>query len=212
MKKENLKKVLENIQKRDKWVSDLYSLNMNYAFQDKPNGIAECFIIGEEYIGKDDVVLILGDNLYFLNKITTSYINKILYNNINRNYSTIISIKNNNPNLYGVLSRKEDNISIIEKPKDFISNEIITGLYCYPNDVVNFAKTLKPSSRGELEITDVNNHFINEKRMSVINVSDCSKESKWLDCGSFESYFLAQEKVKCLREKGDNFGIIESII
>ena len=160
-------------------------INIEYKIQLEPKGIAEAFILGENFIGPDNVCLILGDNLFFGNTI-----NKLLsksLENINNNLSTIVGYEVSDPERFGVVEFDENKnvVGIEEKPKKPKSNFAVTGLYFYTNDVINYAKSLEPSERGELEITDLNNVYIDNKKM-VIEMMD-SSTFKWLDSGTFSA-------------------------
>lgn len=155
-------------------------ISISYKSQNTPGGIAEAFIIGEDFIGQDPIALILGDNIFYGSELTLQ-----LPKLSNKNHTTLFSCKVNNPSQFGVLKYdKKIPISIIEKPKIAPSSDVITGLYFYDNDVIKIAKTLKKSSRGELEITDINNHYISKERTEIFKLS---RETLWLDTGSFEN-------------------------
>lgn len=194
-------------------------LNISYIDQNKPNGIAESFIIGSEFIGKDNVCLILGDNIFHGNEFV-SFLDKARIN-IQNNNSTIFGVNVNNPNQFGVIEFDSQNriLNIIEKPDNTLSNMIVSGLYYYTNDVVNIAKKLKPSSRGELEITDINNYYLSQNKLRLIKLN--SKIS-WIDTGTYDSlikaskYFQDYEdktgkKVACIEEIALNYGYIDKI-
>lgn len=158
-------------------------MNIEYKIQLEPKGIAEAFILGEKFIGDDNVCLILGDNLFYGNKI-----DKLLSScirNLQNNLCTIIGYEVDDPKRFGVVEfdNNQEVLSIEEKPKKPKSNYAVTGLYFYTNDVIAYAKELKPSNRGELEITDLNNIYI-EKQKMVIEMMD-SNAFKWLDSGTF---------------------------
>ena len=175
--------------------SNLLGLNIKFKIQKKPNGIAEAFILGEKFIGNNQVSLILGDNIFFgkdFQKILTSI------SSSNSNY--IFSYDVFNPNQYGVIKRnkKKVPINIVEKPKTFISNEAVTGLYFYNNDVVKIAKKLKPSKRGELEITDINRIYLKEKNMSIHNLG---RGFTWFDTGSPDSLLNAANFIKSIQDR-----------
>ena len=157
-----------------------------FEIQKEPNGIAEAFIIGEKFIKNDDVCLILGDNLFF---------NSQLIYNVKMKVSAKIFVKKvENPNLYGVLEEKNNVPYLIhEKPKKQISKNAVVGIYMYTNSVINYVKRLKPSKRGELEITDLNNLYINNNDCEVIYLED---DSQWFDSGDFDSLLKASNFVK----------------
>ena len=166
--------------------NDDFNLNFEFKVQKKPNGIAEAFIIGEEFIKNEDVCLILGDNLFFNSKSITK---KSL-----KKSSKIFVKKVENPNSYGVLEVLNDSPKLIhEKPQEFISNFAVVGLYMYTSSVIDKVKQLNPSKRGELEITDLNNIYLKNGECDVIYLEE---KSEWFDSGTFESLFDASEYVK----------------
>lgn len=167
-------------------------LNIEYAVQDAPNGIAEAFIIGEKFIGKRNVTLILGDNIFY------GYLN-FFYKALKKNTgATIFGYRVNDPERYGIVEfNKEGNaVSIEEKPSNPKSNYAVPGLYIYNNDVVSISKNLKPSARGELEITDVNKEYLRNKNLKVEKIG---RGIAWLDTGTPES----------LLQAANFFGVIE---
>ena len=158
-----------------------FKINFEFKVQNKPNGIAEAFIIGENFIENEDICLILGDNLFFNSEL-------ILNKNLKKP-SRIFVKEVANPNSYGVLDlQNKKPILIHEKPKKHISNYIVTGIYMYNNSVVNEVKKLKPSDRGELEITDLNNNYIKKGDCEVVYME---KNSVWFDSGDFDSLLNA---------------------
>ena len=163
-----------------------FKLNFEFKIQNRPNGIAEAFIIGEDFVQNEDVCLILGDNLFFNSKsITNNYLKKS---------SKIFVKKLENPNSYGVLEVYNNIPKLIhEKPSKYISDNAVVGLYMYKNNVIEIAKSLNPSKRGELEITDLNNIYIKKNDCDVIYLEE---KSEWFDSGTFESLFYAAEYVK----------------
>ena len=166
--------------------NDDFNLNFEFKVQKKPNGIAEAFIIGEEFIQNEDVCLILGDNLFFNSKSITK-------KNLKKS-SKIFVKKVENPNSYGVLEVFNNIPKLIhEKPKEFISNFAVVGLYMYNSSVIDKVKELNPSKRGELEITDLNNIYIEAGECDVVHLED---ESNWFDSGTFESLFSASDFVR----------------
>ena len=167
-------------------------LNIEYAVQDAPNGIAEAFIIGEKFIGKRNVTLILGDNIFY------GYLN-FFYKALKKNTgATIFGYRVNDPERYGIVEfNKEGNaISIEEKPSNPKSNYAVPGLYIYNNDVISISKNLKPSARGELEITDINKEYLRNKNLKVEKIG---RGIAWLDTGTPES----------LLQAANFFGVIE---
>jgi glucose-1-phosphate thymidylyltransferase len=169
-----------------------YGLKIEYAIQDAPNGIAQSFIIGEEFIGKDSVTLILGDNIFYGNL-------DFMYNAIRNNKgATIFGYRVTDPERYGIVNFDSNgNITEIEeKPKVPKSNFAVPGLYVYDNKVVEISKSLRPSARGELEITDVNNSYLKAGELQVVKVS---RGVAWLDTGTPEA----------LLQASNFFGVIE---
>lgn len=168
-------------------------LNLNFEIQEKPNGIAEAFIIGKNFIGKSDISLILGDNIFFsegLKKIRKKRLDK---------KARIFLMKVHNPNSYGVCKFKKDNlVSIIEKPKKYISDFAVTGLYTYKYDVVDKVMNLKYSKRGELEITDLNNQYIVNREMEHYKLDD---NSVWFDAGSHASLLESSNFVQSYQNR-----------
>tara|TARA_Y100001935_G_C17308154_1_gene513823 strand:+ start:1265 stop:2140 length:876 start_codon:yes stop_codon:yes gene_type:complete len=173
-------------------------INISYKIQLEPKGIAEAFILGEDFIGEDSVSLILGDNIFYGKNIEDLLKNCI--NNIENSKCTIIGYEVTDPERFGVVEFDINNNvkGVEEKPKNPKSNFAVTGLYFYTNDVVKFAKSLSPSSRGELEITDLNNIFIKEKKM-LIEFMDASR-FKWLDSGTFSALLESSEFIKQQQE------------
>lgn len=188
-------------------------LNIEYALQSAPNGIAESFIIGEEFIGSDGVTLILGDNIFYGN---LDFIYRAL---AKKDGATIFGYRVNDPERYGIVEFDSTGkaISIEEKPTAPKSNYAVPGLYMYDNEVVNIAKNIKPSARGELEITDVNNVYLQKGKL---NVEKIGRGVAWLDTGTPESLLAASNffgviedrqglKVACLEEIAFNRGFIK---
>lgn len=174
--------------------SDL-GCSFSYEVQENPNGLAEAFIIGEKFIGKDSVALILGDNIFY-----GSGLGEILRESVFENNPLIFAIEADNPSRYGVieLSSSGEILSIEEKPKKPKSNFIIPGLYIYPNSVVSISKAIKPSSRGELEITDINNVYLKTKKLKV---KPLPRGVTWLDTGTADSLSDANEFVKVIEKR-----------
>ena len=154
-----------------------FNVKFSYKTQKKPKGIADAFLIGEEFIGDDNVCLILGDNLFFNTDV--------LYENNLKKRCKIFIKKVKNPNNYGVLEEKKGVVyKIHEKPKRFISNYVVVGIYMFTNSVVEYVKRLKPSKRGEIEITDLNNIYIDNNSCEVVLLEN---DSIWFDSGTFDS-------------------------
>ena len=181
-----------------------YGCDFQYAEQENPNGLAEAFIIGENFIGKDNVALILGDNIFY-----GSGLPKLLKANTNPEGGIIYAYHVNDPERYGVVEFDENNhaISIEEKPIKPKSNFAVPGIYFYNNEVVAIAKNITPSKRGELEITNVNKIYLEKGNLSV-RVLD--RGTAWLDTGTFESLMQAGQFVQAIEQRqGLKIGSIE---
>ena len=159
-------------------------INITYKEQESPKGLPDAFILGQKFIGKDNVALILGDNFFYGQNLSKMLINSSKL----KNGAKIILYKVLNPELFGVAKLNENKkiVSIKEKPKKFIADLAITGLYFFDNNVVNYAKKLKPSKRGELEITDILNKYKSKNKLSAEVVG---RGGAWLDTGSIEDYY-----------------------
>ena len=165
--------------------NDDFDVKFEFEVQNKPNGIAQAFIIGEKFIKNNNVCLILGDNLFFDSKKINSDL---------KNSSKIFIKKVNNPSSYGVLEFKDNSPLLIhEKPKKFISNYAVLGIYMYKSSVVDIAKRLEPSYRNEYEITDLNNLYLKNNDCQVVKLEE---ESEWFDSGTFDSLLKASNFVK----------------
>ena len=180
--------------------------SFSYATQDQPRGLAEAFIIGADFIGSDSVSLILGDNIFY-----ASGLSKKLQSCANPDGGIVFAYHVNDPERYGVVefdkSRKA--ISIEEKPTRPRSNFAVPGLYYYDQEVVEIAKNVKPSPRGELEITDINNYYLNKGQL---NVQVFDRGTAWLDTGTFSSLIQAGNFVQVLEERqGLKVGCIEEV-
>ena len=181
-----------------------YGCDFQYAEQENPNGLAEAFIIGENFIGKDNVALILGDNIFY-----GSGLPKLLKANTNPEGGIIYAYHVNDPERYGVVEFDENMtaISIEEKPVKPKSNYAVPGIYFYDNSVVEIAKNIKPSKRGELEITDVNKVYLEKGKLKV-TVLD--RGTAWLDTGTFDSLMQAGQFVQAIEQRqGLKIGSIE---
>ncbi len=177
-----------------------------YAEQAIPNGLAQAFVIGEKFIGNDSVALILGDNIFF-----GVGLSKKLGENIDPNGGVVFAYHVSDPERYGVVEFDATNkaISIEEKPTKPKSNYAVPGLYYYDNEVVNIAKNLKPSARGEYEITDVNKAYLEKGKLQVTKLD---KGTAWLDTGTFLSLQQAGEFVKVIEDRtGVAVGCIEAV-
>ena len=191
-----------------------WGIRLSYQVQQEPNGLAEAFIIGEEFIGGDDVALVLGDNIFYGQGFT-----QLLERVSMSSGATIFGYKVNDPERFGVIEfdEKLNVISLEEKPQKPQSNYATTGLYFYDNDVIEIAKNVKPSARGELEITDINKVYMTQKKLSVELLG---RGFAWLDTGTFESLLQASHfvetiekrqgyKIACLEEIAYNKGWID---
>jgi len=169
-------------------------INIKYKIQPKPSGIAQAFLIGEKFLNKSKCILILGDNIFWGN-----HIEKLLKNNIDNSGATIFLYNVNNPDSYGVAQIKKNVIKkIVEKPKKFISNKAITGLYFFDEKVSAYAKKLKFSLRGELEITDLINKYLENNELSY-EIFD--KGNAWLDAGSHSDLVESSMYVKTIQKR-----------
>ncbi|MDR6808054.1 glucose-1-phosphate thymidylyltransferase [Dyadobacter sp. BE34] len=178
----------------------------SYAVQPSPDGLAQAFIIGEEFIGDDKVALILGDNIFY-----GSGLSSLLQSNNDPDGGVIFAYQVHDPERYGVVEFDKDNhvISIEEKPVEPKSNYAVPGLYFYDNDVVEIAKTIPPSPRGELEITDVNRVYLERGKLKV---GVLNRGTAWLDTGTFQSLMQAGQFVQVIEERqGLKVGCIEEI-
>ena len=186
--------------------SDL-GITLKYKVQEKPNGLAEAFIVGEEFIGNDNVALILGDNIFYGSGFTG-----LVEQAADLTEGAIIfGYPVKDPRAYGVVEFDENGkaISLEEKPKEPKSNYAIPGLYFYDNTVIEKAKNVKPSARGELEITAVNEEYLKEGKLNVIQLG---RGTAWLDTGTFDSLHEASEFVKVLEKRqGVKISCIEEI-
>lgn len=191
-----------------------FGVDLKYEIQDKPNGIAEAFIIGEKFIGDDSVSLILGDNIFFGYQFGDLLEEATKLKQGARIFTTYV----NDPSQFGVAEVDEGGrvISLEEKPKKPKSNLAVTGLYFYDNSVVDMVKNLKPSARGELEITDLNNQYL---KQGTLTNSQLGRGFSWLDTGTHSSLLAASEfvstiekrqglKIACLEEIAFNFNWI----
>ena len=193
-------------------------LKLKYKIQPHPKGLAEAFILGSDFIGNDDVCLVLGDNIFYGNglpkllKSTASYVK-------NSDKSIVFGYNVSDPSRYGVVDfdNKDKVISIEEKPETPKSNYAVVGLYFYKNDVIDISKNIKPSKRGELEITSVNNEYLRQNRL---NVELMSRGYAWLDTGTHDSLLEASNfirtietrqglKVSCIEEIAFKYGYID---
>lgn len=183
-----------------------YGCDFKYAIQDEPKGLAEAFIIGEQFIGLEKVALILGDNIFY-----GSGLEQTLKATNNPEGGVIFAYHVQDPKRYGVVEFDNNNkvISIEEKPTQPKSNYAVPGIYFYDNTVVEIAKNIKPSKRGELEITDVNKAYLDKE---ALNVQILDKGTAWLDTGTFNSLMQASQFVQVIEERqGQKIGCIEEV-
>ena len=173
-------------------------LNIQYKVQEKPNGIAEAFVLGADFVGDDDVCLILGDNIFYMGDQFHTFREEVEANKGKK--ATVFAYHVSDPERFGVVEFDKDFnvLSIEEKPAKPKSNYASVGLYFYPGDVVKKAKSLKPSARGELEITDLNNLYLDEKRLSVVPMR---RGNAWLDAGTPDSLMDAGQFVQIIEKR-----------
>ena len=170
-------------------------IKITFLEQEKPGGLPEAFIIGKDFIGKDNVALILGDNFFYGQSLTK----KLLDSTKLKKGARIFLYPVKNPNLYGVAMLKNKRIvKIIEKPKITSSNLAVTGLYFFDNNVIKYSELLKPSKRGELEITDLLNRYLKNNKL---NVEFIGRGSTWLDTGSIEDFYNASNFVSAVENR-----------
>jgi len=185
-------------------------MKFEYLAQPSPDGLAQAFILGRDFIGNDNVSLILGDNIYYGHGMNQMF-SQALANLDNNNMATVFGSHVHDPERYGVVDFDKNGraLSIEEKPKNPKSNYAVTGLYFYPNDVVNKAAKVIPSDRGELEITSVNQMFLNEERL---NVEIMGRGYAWLDTGTHENLLEASTFIEIIeRRQGLKVACIEEI-
>lgn len=170
-------------------------LRLEYAIQAEPRGLAKAFIIGESFIGKDRVALVLGDNIFY-----GRHFSNVLKKAVEQEGATIFGYYVRDPREYGVVTFDKEGkvLTLEEKPEHPKSNYAVPGLYFYDNDVVEIAKKVKPSARGEIEITSINNHYLREGRL---NVKILGRGFAWLDTGSHDSLMEASEYVASIQKR-----------
>jgi glucose-1-phosphate thymidylyltransferase len=175
-----------------------FGISLSYAEQPSPDGLAQAFIIGEDFIGKDDVAMILGDNIYYGNGFTP--ILREAVENAQNGKATIFGYYVHDPERFGIVEFDDEGkvISVEEKPQNPKSNYCITGLYFYDNRVVDFAKKVKPSARGEFEITDLNRMYLED---GTLNVKLLGRGYAWLDTGTMDSLVEAAEFVQMIEKR-----------
>ena len=171
-------------------------LNLQYMIQDNPNGIPEAFVIAEEFIGDDDVSLILGDNLFYGNTFVSQFITPHINNSQNVAFSYYV----NDPYRYGIVEHDESGniVSLEEKPKEPKSNYALTGLYIFTNDIIQISKSLKPSKRGELEIIDVLNEYFKQDKLIVQPIG---RGVAWFDTGTNNSLLAASNFIEAIETR-----------
>tara|TARA_B100000949_G_C14286809_1_gene454700 strand:+ start:543 stop:1412 length:870 start_codon:yes stop_codon:yes gene_type:complete len=172
-----------------------YGCSFSYAVQECPKGLAEAFIIGEDFIGDDKVALVLGDNIFY-----GTGLSKLLQTNNDPDGGVIYAYRVNDPHRYGVVEFDDEGkaISIEEKPKNPKSNYVVPGIYFYDNSVVSIAKSIGPSDRGELEITDVNKEYLKKGKL---NVSVLDRGTAWLDTGTFQALMQASQFIEIIEDR-----------
>lgn len=183
-----------------------WGCELHYEIQEKPNGLAQAFVIGEKFIGNDAVALVLGDNIFYGSRFS-----HLLQQSANPDGAVIFAYPVSDPERYGVVEFDKNNIavSIEEKPKNPKSNYAVPGLYFYDNSVVEIAKNIQPSPRGEYEITDVNRKYLEDKKLKVAVLD---RGFAWLDTGTFESLHDASEFVRVIEKRqGFKIGCLEEI-
>ena len=184
-----------------------FGINLSYSVQEKPNGLAQAFLLGENFIGDDNVVLILGDNIFYGQNIA----NYLIETKKTNSGATVFGYHVSDPNRFGIVNFDKNGkvLSIEEKPKKPKSNYAVTGLYFYNNKAVEYAKSLKFSRRGELEITDLNNIYLSKKKL---NVKLLGRGFAWLDTGTHESMLDASNFIQTVeRRQGLKIACLEEI-
>jgi len=188
----------------------LIGIRIEYMVQPTPDGIAQSFILGKEFIGSDSIALILGDNIFYGQGIT-NYLEEAMSNVLNHNYATIFGYHVKHPSRYGVVEFDSAGkvLSLEEKPTIPKSSYAVTGLYFYPNDVINHAIKLNPSDRGELEITDINKIYLNDSRLKV---QVLGRGYAWLDTGEHDELLGASTFIETIEKRqGLKVACIEEI-
>lgn len=200
---ESQKKLFENLLGS----GNQWGIKLTYATQNEPKGIADAFIVGEEFIGGDSVALILGDNIFYGENIR-----KLLESaSKEKEGATVFAYQVSDPERYAVIEYNKDSkaISLEEKPKKPKSNFVVTGLYFYDNNVIDYAKSLKPSDRGEIEITDINKKYLDDQKLYIKTMN---RGYAWLDAGTHKSLLESGQFVASLEERqGYKIGCPEEI-
>ena len=187
-----------------------WGISLSYLKQNKPNGLAEAFIIGQSFIKSDSVCLILGDNIFYGSNLVDHLKSAVFKTNKDKK-ATIFGVKVKDPQRYGVLTfdNKGNLKEIVEKPNTPQSDYAVAGLYFYPNSVIEVAKTIKPSKRGELEITSVNQIYLDE---DMIRLEKLGRGFTWLDTGTHESLLEASQFIQTIEKRQDiKIGCLEEI-
>ena len=187
-----------------------WGIKISYAIQEKPNGLAEAFLLGEKFIGNDPVCLVLGDNIFYGEGLEI-LLNKARKRAVSSSQATVFGYTVKNPQRYGVIEFDSEGkaLSIEEKPKEPKSDKAVVGLYFYPNSVVEIAKKVTPSPRGEVEITSVNQAFLNT---GVLHVEQLGRGFAWLDTGTHESLIAAGQFIQTIEKRQDlKVGCLEEI-
>lgn len=176
-----------------------FGINLQYAIQERPEGLAQAFIIGEEFIGNDTVAMVLGDNIFYGNGLGRILRQAVKNANSDPSKATVFGYYVDNPNAFGIVDFDDEGkvLSIEEKPQNPKSNYAVTGLYFYDNRVVEFAKSIKPSARGELEITDVNNLYL---AAGDLDVKLMGRGFAWMDTGTVDALNIAANFIKMVEE------------
>ena len=185
-----------------------WGISIEHKIQAKPNGLAEAFILGEEFIGNEPICLILGDNIFYGNTLSEKLSNCM---KISKNKASVFGCHVEDPQRYGVITfdNKGNATSIDEKPEKPKSNYAVVGLYFYPNSVIEIAKKIKPSSRGELEISNVNQVYLNQGNL---HVETLGRGNAWLDTGTHESLLEASQFIETVEKRqGLKVGCLEEI-
>ena len=187
---DNFKKLLKD--------GSQFGVNFSYKIQENPDGLAQAFILGEEFIKDDSVALVLGDNIFY-GQAFSSMLKRATKNADEKKQATVFAYKVKDPQRFGVVEFDENNkaVSIEEKPKNPKSDYAVVGLYFYDNSVVKYVKNLKPSNRGELEITDLNRIYLKENKL---NVEVFGRGFAWLDTGTHKSLLQAGQYVQTIEE------------
>lgn len=187
-------------------------INIEYKIQPSPDGIAQAFILAKDFIKNDSVCLILGDNIFYGSEISGKVIDDKFIKAVNvKDGAYVVAYKVGDPKRYGVveLDNNDKALSIEEKPQNPKSDFAVTGWYFYDNDVINIAQNIKPSSRGELEITDVNNEYLKRKKLTILCMN---RGFAWLDAGTHDSLFKASQFIEVIENRqGIKIGCIEEI-